>query len=207
MLDKTKYIGEKFGRLSIVDIVKVYSNGQKDCLCICECGNEKIVRLCSLRNGGTKSCGCLQRELMSERAKTHGMSYSKINKTWRNMKDRCFNSNSQNYHRYGGRGISVCDEWLIFENFYKDMGDAPIGMSLDRIDNDKNYCKENCKWSSQKEQANNRNTNLTIKFNKESITLSKICKLFNVGYNKAWRDIFTKGKSVDDVFSVTNSRA
>ena len=95
----------------------------------------------------------------------HGMSHTKIHNIWSNMKQRCSNPKIPQYRNWGGRGISVCDRWLdSFDNFYKDMGDCPKGTSIDRIDNDGNYCPENCRWATWNEQVNNRSTNINIKF-------------------------------------------
>ena len=97
---------------------------------------------------------------------THKGHHSKTYRAWGNMKDRCLNANSQSYKDYGGRGITVCQRWLEgFENFLEDMGIAPTGLQLDRINNNLGYCKENCKWSSRKEQQRNRNCNRIITIN------------------------------------------
>jgi carboxypeptidase C (cathepsin A) len=100
-----------------------------------------------------------------------------IYKSWANMKTRCNNPKSTNYHRYGGRGITLCDSWKTFAGFYKDMGGTfQEGFSLDRINNDGNYCLENCKWSTPTQQANNRHTNKFIDFNGKSQTIEKWIK-------------------------------
>ena len=106
---------------------------------------------------------------------------SPIYKSWANMKTRCNNSNYNQYHRYGGRGITYCDKWKTFKGFYEDMGsDFKIGSQLDRVDNNGNYCKENCKWSTPTEQCNNRHTNKFITYNNKTQTLEQWIQELNL---------------------------
>jgi len=113
----------------------------------CDCGNEFECLESNVRSGNTKSCGCLIRRTASERFTTHGMFGTPTYKCWAGMKDRCNNSNRPCFSRYGGRGITYDTRWEVFENFLEDMGESPgKGWSIDRIDNDGNYCKENCQW-------------------------------------------------------------
>lgn len=150
---KIDMVGLVFERLTVLEEIKERNkHGHIMYMCICTCGNYVKVLGASLRSSSSKSCGCLQREV----ALKHGKFGSKVYMAWQQMKDRCFNPKNKRYRDYGGRGITVCSEWLKFENFYSDMGDKPEGLSLDRINNNGNYNKENCKWSTPKEQANNR---------------------------------------------------
>lgn len=126
--------------------------------CICECGVKKRVRYDHLNSGKLFSCGCYRLERLRDVMVKHGKSNCNIYQIWEGMIQRCGNSKSANYNRYGGRGICVCDEWLDFSKFYKDMGDKPVGMSLDRIDNDKGYSKDNCRWATPSVQSFNTNT-------------------------------------------------
>ena len=159
---KKDITGQRFGRLVILKRIKASeNNGKYDyCKCICDCGNEKIVRLGSLRNGSTKSCGCYNRDFHSKvhTAEKHGMYKSRIYVTHRNMNLRCTNPKDKRYEHYGGRGIAVCDEWKDFEVFYEWAMENGYDdtLTIDRIDNDKGYYPENCRWVTRAENNKNR---------------------------------------------------
>jgi hypothetical protein len=150
--------GDRFGKLVAVKYHK--GTQTEECRirgrweCICDCGNTILVKTDNLRNGHTKSCGCL--------VKIHGKHLSRVYSIHHNMKDRCNNENSNMYEYYGARGIKVCDRWNSFVNFYEDMGDPPDGYSLERLDVNGGYSKENCKWIPHKEQARNRRDTVMI---------------------------------------------
>ena len=131
----------------------------------CDCGAARVVQLSHLRAGSTKSCGCLRKQLAPRRGQTsryknqHGHAGDGGSPTylsWYAMKQRCFNQNHENFPYYGGRGITVCEPWLRFENFLADMGERPGGKTLDRINPDGIYEPDNCRWATPKEQAGNR---------------------------------------------------
>jgi len=153
----------KFNRLTVIGFHKTTKDKRSLWECKCDCGNTTFVETYRLKSGHTKSCGCFAKEVWSDNireiALIHGGSHSKEYSVWKDMKKRCNNKRNENY---GGRGITVCDEWQSFENFYRDMGERPKGMSLDRKDNNGNYCKDNCRWATRSEQNNNRRNNVSI---------------------------------------------
>lgn len=149
--------GRVFGRLTVGECA-----GKKGRFyrwhCTCECGTETVVFASALRHGVTKSCGCLKFD--SKPRLKHGESgrkrHSREYRIWAGMRARCLQPDNPNYQRYGARGISICDRWMEFQNFLKDMGRCPAGLSIDRINNDGNYEPGNCRWADKKTQALNR---------------------------------------------------
>jgi hypothetical protein len=138
-------------------------------VCECHCGKKTIVRKQQVKSGRVKSCGCLHKQKIS----SHGMSNTKVYKTWQSMKQRCFNPKNIQYYDYGGRGITVCERWMDFQNFFEDMGHTPRGCSLDRIDNNLGYDPKNCKWSTRQDQERNKRNNRLITFENETKTLAE----------------------------------
>jgi hypothetical protein len=142
----------KFGRLKVVREAGVAKNGDALWECECACGEKIVARACNLRSGNTSSCGCL----FKEKHTTHGLSHLPEYCVWEGIVQRCTNPKSASYEYYGGRGITICDRWRDFENFFKDMGPRQNKeLSIDRIDPNGNYEKSNCRWASKKDQALN----------------------------------------------------
>jgi len=169
--------GQVYGRLTVLSM----DPDSYYCSCQCECGNVKSVLYFSLTSGRTMSCGCYNKELrlQGKHHKTHSNEY----KAWTNLKHRCLNPNSPKFKDYGARGIGISDEWIDFETFYKDMGDRPSNeYSIDRIDNDGPYSKDNCKWSTRKEQANNMRSNVLIPYSGEMVTLRELSDKTGIAY-------------------------
>jgi hypothetical protein len=151
-----------FGRLIVVEEVQPYrkpsGQTQRQFKCRCECGNEITTKLFYLNKGQTKSCGCLNLELIKQRPVKHNKSKTKEYKAWLHMKGRCYNPKTIQFKYWGGRGIKVCDRWKnSFENFLEDMGFKPsLSHSLDRINVDGNYEPSNCRWATPEVQSRNR---------------------------------------------------
>jgi hypothetical protein len=148
---KVDSTGKRFGRWT----VNTYAGGGK-WHCVCDCGARAVVRGRALQKQQSRSCGCFARELLGERSFKHGMSGSREYKCWATMKQRCFNPRNSRYKDYGGRGISVCDDWLPFIAYFADTGERPEGMTLDRINNDGDYGPTNWQWATPKQQIQNR---------------------------------------------------
>lgn len=156
--------GQKFGRLTVIcrSADRIYPNGRKEItwLCRCECGNNVVVAGRNLRQGYTKSCGCITKELnKSRRNRYHGESHTKLYHVWSQMIQRCTNPNQKKYPDYGGRGITVCEEWKCSYIAFRDwaiMSGYAEGLSIDRIDVNGNYEPTNCRWATRTEQEANK---------------------------------------------------
>lgn len=149
--------GLTFNRLTVISPSEKIRGGERYWYCQCQCGELCCVRGANLRNGGSKSCGCINKEHMVKRNTTHGQRFTPTYQTWLNMIQRCTNPKASYYYRYGGRGITVCLRWReSYENFLFDMGTKPEGLTIDRIDSNQGYFPGNVRWASQQEQAVNK---------------------------------------------------
>jgi len=176
--------GGKFNKLKVTSFSH-RKPGSVYYQCICDCGTKKIIQGFKIISGKTKSCGCLKIEKNKKNLTKHGMCETKTYYIWASMIQRCENKKNKQYKYYGYRGIKVCRRWKTFNNFLNDMGEKPNNMSLDRIDNNKNYCKSNCRWATSKQQNNNKRNPNGNNFMKLTIdNVIRIKEMYSTGkYN------------------------
>lgn len=199
--------GKRFGRLLVLKRSDDMAPNCPGWECRCDCGTVVRVWGQNLRGRLTASCGCLRIEKTRERFTRHGKGHQRKSPEyyiWGTMIQRCENPKNKNYHRYGGRGISVCAQWHDFPNFYADMGDRPTPLhTLERVDNGGPYCKDNCSWATRVRQANNRTSNRLIDFRGEQLTLREIflrtgCEM---RFDTVRSRVFQAGWSIEDALS------
>lgn len=188
MIDLT---GQKYGRLRVLRFDHFKYQGKHKTafwFCQCDCGNTALVPSASLRKGATRSCGCLRREISAERAYKGGR--SKLYSVWTMMIKRCNDATNEFYPNYGGRGISVCDEWscgydgyMAFRKWAESNGYRD-GLTIDRINNDLGYCPDNCRWVTRKFQSNNKRNNRRIRIKNEVKTLAQWCEKYDAPYDR-----------------------
>lgn len=182
-------IGVKYNRLTYLkDATFKIKGGHYTGIWKCDCGKELALINSKVKSGHTKSCGCLQKEKITNLTFKHGHARKHNEtveyKTWQRIKGRCLNPNNKDFCHYGGRGITVCNRWRkSFENFLKDVGKRPgEKYSIDRIDPNGNYEKDNCRWVLNIEQPANRRTNIKVLYENHIYCLSQCCKLLNLKY-------------------------
>jgi hypothetical protein len=179
--------GEKYGRLTLVKET-VCTPKKHKWLCRCDCGNYTEVSIYLLKSGECKSCGCLRNEVATERCYSmarHNMSRTRIYRVWSGMIGRCKNSNNKDYKNYGGRGISICDEWLDFMNFeaWAMKNGYADELTIDRIDVNGNYEPSNCRWIPISEQQKNRRSSVLVEHNGETHCLKEWAKITGIPYS------------------------
>ena len=201
-MKRLNLVNQTFGRLTVIDFA--YSkNGRSYWKCKCECGNEKDIFGKNLKRGTIRSCGCLRAERSRERMTTHGSTYSRLYNIWCSMKQRCETSKQEKFIRgYQNRGIKVCEAWHDFavfqkwalENGYNDK------LSIDRVDNDKGYFPENCRWVDNQTQQNNKRSNIYLTYNNKTLTIAQWARELGMKYNTL-DERLRKGWSIERAFT------
>lgn len=189
--EREDIVGQRFGRLTVIEFDHADAHRNLYWLCECDCGNRTLVTRGGLISGNTTSCGCYNKERIIKSSTTHGLSRTPLYKAWRDMRTRCENENSKAYHRYGGRGINVCEEWKTFENF-KDWALASgynQGLTIDRIDNDHGYSPDNCRWVDWSVQGNNRSSNHIVEYGGLRHNIMEWSNILGVSYSTLWNHI------------------
>lgn len=197
-----KLSGQRFGRLTAIEKEYTNSHGEVVWKCQCDCGNIAHVTAHYLVSGHTKSCGCLVADRTREANVKHGLTHSKLFYAHTNMMTRCYNPKYKYYYAYGGRGITVCDEWQG-ENGVKNFAEWAINngydpaLTLDRIDVNGNYSPENCRWATMKQQQNNRTNNARFEYNGKVKTLAEWADELGVKYSRLQKMLYCNGGSIE----------
>lgn len=166
--------------------------------CVCDCSGTKTANSYSLKTGKIKSCGCLHVESITR----HGLSRSPEYRAWGKMKDRCLNESCKAYKDYGGRGIKISSDWMSFEKFFSDIGKRPSSQfSIERIDNNKGYSRENCRWATKLAQMNNTRRNVTVRYNGSDYTVAQLSRETGVNRNTLDYRIFKLGMTAEQAVS------
>ena len=205
-------IGQRYGRLTVIGIgdPKYTVGGHKEAtaICQCDCGNIVTVRIQAIASGNTTSCGCFRHERMVQHNSTHGLSKHKLYRVWSAMKDRCDRPGCAAYVNYGNRGIRVCDDWANnFDVFYAwAMANGyQDGLTVDRIDNNRGYEPENCRFITRATQNRNRRYCHVITYGGETKTLSEWSRIYRFD-RECFRNQVAKGKSEAEVLADIISR-
>lgn len=176
--------GQKFTRLTVIGLHEIRAR-KSYWNCVCECGNNLTTRSDALTSGRARSCGCLHKEsaskIFKDRNTTHGKTGTRTYNIWCGIVTRCTNENTSYFKHYGGRGISICERWLTFENFLSDMGECPSGLSIDRIDVNCDYEPSNCRWTDMKTQQRNTRKNRLLTHNNKTHCVSEWAEIYGVG--------------------------
>jgi hypothetical protein len=191
--------GKTFGRLKVLKCVGKNKYGHYQWLCRCDCGNTCIVKTGSL-NRGTKSCGCLHREGLIKRNTKHGLAHTPIYNVWSAIKNRCLNQNDKEYKSYGGRGITLCNEWMTFKEFYNDMGkEYKPWLTIERRNVNGGYNKENCYWADMVTQANNTRRNRYETVDGVTDTVANLARKYGITYATAQHRLY-RGWDIEKAF-------
>lgn len=201
--------GQRFVRIRVIKYYgKEYGSKARKWYCLCDCGKELLCSTTDLRSGDTTSCGCKRNERVQLLNKTHGLTKTNEYAIWLNIIQRCTNINNPGYKNYGGRGISISDEWRnSFLSFLNDIGKRPSLLhSVERLDNNKNYCKENCVWALKDQQANNTRGCRFITFNGKTQSLKRWAKEIGIGNNSLQRRFDLHGWSIEKALTTPRQR-
>lgn len=175
-------VGQRFGKLVVLEFSHIDKNGGSVWLCQCDCGNTKVVSAANLRSGYSQSCGCMRRDQLA----VHSESRTRLYGIWAAMKARCSNPNNNRYYIYGAKGIQVCKEWESNFTAFRDWAYTSgyrDDLTIDRIDNDKGYSPDNCRWATYKAQGNNRSTNTKLTYMGETHTLTEWAEKLGMDYH------------------------
>lgn len=189
--------GQRFGRLLVVELVDSPAGSKipTKWRCLCDCGNIVEVQSANLKSGCSKSCGCLQKELAARKRTTHGQTGSRMYVIWQHMIARCTRKNNASYDLYGGRGITVCAEWLSSFEAFRDWSVAngyADNLTIDRIDVNGNYCPENCRWLPHSEQQRNKRNNTFVEHGGIEKTVGEWARVFNCYPSDVYKEILTR---------------
>lgn len=195
--------GQVFGRLTVIDRLEA---DRRKWACRCSCGNTRNIPTSDLTSGHTKSCGCFMVENIIARSTTHGHAargaYDSTYNTWAAMIQRCTNTSLENYPRYGGRGITVCERWReSFVAFLEDVGNRPEGTSIERINNDGNYELSNVRWATRAEQSNNKANSRRVEYEGAMLTVAELADRVDLPYDALYKRLFYRRMSVADAIA------
>lgn len=195
-------VGNRYNHLTVIERSDNVGKGTATWKCLCDCGNYTIVRSGNLKSGAVKSCGCLLHT--SKPTLKHNMSHTPLYQKWASIKRRCYTPSVKSYKDYGGRGIKMCEEWKnSFESFmqWALQSGYSDGLTIERKDNNGNYCPENCMWIPFNEQQKNRRMCQFISYKGETKTLTDWCKTFNIPYKRVHNRIHNLGWSFERAIS------
>ena len=201
--------GRVYGRLTVIDRVENDKHNQARWKCLCECGNYTVAVTSELNRGNVRSCGCLNREISKMVNSKHGFKYTRLYKVWGGIKKRCYNQNCKSYKNYGGKGITMCDEWKndfksfhdwAFANGYDENAEY-MKCTIDRIDTNGNYEPSNCRWVDVKSQERNRKNNIFITYKNETHCIGEWAEILGINYIALHQRIRKYGWSIERAFT------
>lgn len=195
-------VGQVFGRLTVLRHILVPGNYHKCYECLCQCGKKVTVEERNLINGRIVSCGCAKIDFLKKYATKHGLYKTPLYRRWEAIKGRCYNKKRQEYKNYGGRGIKMCKDWKDNPKAFADWAISngyKKSLTIDRINNDGDYCPENCRWVTRKEQQRNRRANVLLSLNGETHVLADWAVLLGVSANTISYHL-KRGKTFDEIY-------